>query len=401
MSNKSAKFTHLAINTMRKKSGEIYQARLSAKYGRQTIGLGSDYVKALNLAKAIDERISQFLANSQPIDLDALKALVNDANEASKPDVPKVITKGTISQLWDDYVAFHVSLGAWEETYIRTHIDGITRLLAKSPYQRLEDKQKLVSWIFEDKARSPKTSKDRFKLIVAGIDWASKQGLIPRSWGIEYRDLLENVSKATKRASSDDERSVDIFSVREVYIILQALETDAFSRFTGKHSQYHKYVYFCWLCGCRPSEAIALKWENIDLNKGLINFCEGEVLASGKVIRKEGTKTVKSRIFPINEELRSLLGSIPHRQGYVFRNALGKPISQQAFNGVWKTVLKAAGIPYRVPYQLRHTMISYHANNDFPLHKLSELVGNSEKILTDRYLKLDIERISLPDVIKP
>lgn len=58
------------------------------------------------------------------------------------------------------------------------------------------------------------------------------------------------------------------------------------------------------------------------------------------------------------------------------------------------------GIKYRVPYQLRHTMISYHANNHYPIHKLAELVDNSEQIIKEHYLKLDIERINLPDVIK-
>ncbi|WP_364421529.1 hypothetical protein, partial [Moorena sp. SIO3H5] len=57
-------------------------------------------------------------------------------------------------------------------------------------------------------------------------------------------------------------------------------------------------------------------------------------------------------------------------------------------------------IRYRVPYQLRHSMISYHANNDYPLHKLSELVGNSEEIIKEHYLQLDIERINLPEVLR-
>ena len=39
-------------------------------------------------------------------------------------------------------------------------------------------------------------------------------------------------------------------------------------------------------------------------------------------------------------------------------------------------------------------MISYHANNDYPVHKLCEIVGNSEKIIKEHYLKLDIERLT-------
>jgi integrase len=159
-------------------------------------------------------------------------------------------------------------------------------------------------------------------------------------------------------------------------------------------------VYFCWLTGCRPSEAIALKWENVDLARNRLRFAEAQVNASGKIVKKKGTKTEASRLVPINSELKELLTSIPHRKGYVFLNKSEKAISQQALNGIWKTLLQNMGIRYRVPYQLRHTMISYHANNDYPIHKLAELVGNSEEVIKEYYLKIDIERINLPDVIK-
>ena len=97
--------------------------------------------------------------------------------------------------------------------------------------------------------------------------------------------------------------------------------------------------------------------------------------------------------------IQDLLESIPHRTGYVFQNDRGKAINQHALNVIWKTVIEGISIRYRIPYQLRHTMISYHANNDFPIHKLARLVGNSPDVITEHYLHLDIERIRLPEVI--
>nr|WP_285962855.1 site-specific integrase [Oscillatoria laete-virens] len=396
-----SEFKHLSVMTMKTPSGNMYQLRLSAQWGRKTIGLGSDRFFALNLALEVDESIEECRTKGKDVEIDSLKELVKSRRETTPPRVLKIVEKDDLAILWDNYVTFHRSKGAWEETYVLTHIKTVGSLVGKCPYQKLENKQEIVRWLFDDPKRSPATSKNRLKLIVAAIDWASKQGQISRHWGIEYRDLLESISIKTCQSPNDeDESNIEIFSVKEVYQILEALKTDCFSRFKGKHHQYYKYVYFCWLTGCRPSEAIALKWENVDLSKNNIKFCEGRVNASGQIIEKKGTKTAPSRLFPINEELRNLLESIPKNQGYVFRNAMGKPISQQAFNGVWRTLLNRAGIPYRMPYQLRHTMISYHANNDFPIQKLCQLVGNSEKVLRERYLKLDIERIGLPGVVK-
>lgn len=392
--------------TMNTSYGAMYQLRLSSKLGRKTIGLGSDKIQALNLALMVDEEIEKWIVNNEVIEIDYLKTLVKTTQSNIKTNKSKklrVVEETDLTVLWSKYVSSHTAIKLWEETYILTTIQTVGNLIKRCPFQRLEQKNELVEWLFSDKNRSQKTNKDRLKLIVAAIDWNSKTGNIPRKWGIEYRDLLTSITITTENKTSatcEDEEEIDIFTVKEVYQILDALKNETYSRFKGKHSQYYKYVYFCWLTGCRPSEAIALKWENIDLQKKRIKFCEGQVNASGRIIKKKGTKTVPIRYFPINEELMELVNSIPQRTNYVFTNINGEPISQQGLNGVWRTLLESMGIRYRVPYQLRHTMISYHANNDYPIHKLTELVGNSEKVIKEHYLKLDIERISLPGIIK-
>lgn len=397
-------YKHLSVMTMKTEYGHMYQLRLSSKLGRKTIGLGSDRIQALNLALLIDSEIDRCIAKENAVELDALKDLVKQKQvefKIKKNDSIRLVEKDDLQILWDKYVSFHVSVKAWTETYILTTIKTVTSLIQQCPIQKLERKSDLVEWLFNNSLRSPKTSKDRLKLIVAAIDWNSKHGNIPRYWGIEYRDFLSSINiKSHKKFSDDEIQGIDIYTLDEVYRILEALKNNTYSRFKNAHTQYYKYVYFCWLTGCRPSEAVALKWENVDLARNRLNFVEAQVNASGKIVKKKGTKTESSRFIPINRELRDLLNSIPYRKGYVFLNKLSNPISQQALNGVWRTLLDSMGIRYRVPYQLRHTMISYHANNDYPIHKLAEVVGNSEQIIKEHYLKLDIERIYLPDVIR-
>lgn len=398
--NDDPKFQNCALQIMRKPEGVFYQCRLSLRLGRKTIGLGSDKLAALNALAAIDQRINEFLSANQDVDLDTLKAIASQNDQTKKPI--KVIQKDDLQVLWDNYVSFHTALNCWEETYVLTHIKIVTSLVKKCPHQKIDEKNQIVQWFFGDKKRTAKTSKDRFKLVVAAIDWNAKQGNIPRHWGIEYRDLLSsiNVKVSKSKVVNNEDDQIEIFSVKEVYQILEAFKNESFSRFKGKHFQYYKFVYFLWLTGCRPNEAVALKWENVNLLGNKITFKEGEVTVSGKRIKKAGTKTVNSRQFPLNGELKELLESIPSRSGYVFESATGNPISHQQARRVWNQILDNLGLKHRNLYQLRHTMISYHANNDFPLHKLAELVGNSEAIIKEHYLKLNIERIVLPDVIK-
>ncbi|QKQ76450.1 tyrosine-type recombinase/integrase [Nostoc sp. TCL240-02] len=401
-----SRYTHLSVGAVKNEDGTFYRLRFSTALGRKTIGLSSDELQAYNIAMLVDEEVTRQLATSTEVDLDSLRELVKSELSKVKQKQGKsnirLIEKDDLCVLWDNYVNFHVSLGQWSETYIQSHISLIRRLLESCPVTKLEQKQELVEWLFSSNTRTKQTSKDRLKLIVAAIDWNSKHGNIPRRWGIEYRDLLNgiNIKQEKKVAYKDDDTQIDIFKVKEIYQILEAFRDDTLSRVSGKHRQYWRYVTFLWLTGCRPSEAVALKWDNVDLNKKRIKICEVEMVRGGQRITRASTKTVTYRFFPINNELEELLLLGSKRTGYVFVNGEGKPISHAAFYSVWGTVLKKLNLHYRVPYQLRHTMISYHANNDYPLHKLAELVGNSEEVIKEHYLRLDIERISLPGIIK-
>jgi integrase len=398
-------YKHLSINTMVSGKFTNYQLRLSSRLGRKTIGVGSNYLAALNIAQTIDDEISRQLAMGDDLDIDSLKSLAFNElarTKEKRQGTVRVVEKDDLQVLWQRYVEYNKTIGTWCESTVLTTVSTVTSIINDCPVQKLEQKSELVKWFFSNSQRSPKTSKDRLKWIVSAIDWNSKQGNIPRKWGIEYRDLLESIKlKDIQRSNfQDDDNELDIFSVKEVYQILDALKTEQYVKRKGTHKQYHLYVYFLWLTGCRPSEAVALKWDNVDIDRNRIRFCENQVNASGTIVKKKGTKTVDFRYFPVNEEMRELLSKVQSKHSYVFTNKLGKCISQQALNGVWKNLLSAMNIRYRVPYQLRHTMISYHCNNDYPIHKLAEIVGNSEAIIKQHYLKLDIEKIFLPDVIR-
>ncbi|MEA5620519.1 site-specific integrase [Cronbergia sp. UHCC 0137] len=390
---------------MKTTSGLMYQARLSSRFGRKTIGLGSNELQALNVALVIDEHIIKQLAIGDEIDLDELKSITRtelDRYKQKKQPTIKVVEKDDLSVLWSKYVEYHTTLKLWSDTTIKTAVQTCTSIIQNCPYQKLEQRQDLFLWVFSDDKRSQATSKTRLKWIVACIDWNSKQGNIPRKWGIEYRDAFSGLKLKDTKVDNKftDDTDISIFTVDEIYLILSAFKNGSYETQRGTHSQYYEYVYFLWLTGCRPSEATALKWKHVNLQKNHIKFCENRVNASGKIIESAGTKTEDSRLFPINAELHALLTNVKTRKDYVFLNRRYEPISQHAFCRVWKTVLEGIGLPYRIPYQLRHSMISYHANNDYPIHKLAEIVGNSEKIIKEHYLKLDIERISLPGIIR-
>lgn len=401
-------FKHCSINTSKVKEEKYYVVQLSRSLGGKRYSFGKvkneNYNLAVKAAMRVDEYCDRCISSNMLVDINHITQLTK---KVKKPKLELVNTP-KVKSVWDTYVKFHLALNCWSGSYIQTHIATIGNLLNQSDFPTDIDKpSQVLEWLLEGK-RSARTAKARFKLMVAAVDWASKNDRLPRQLGQKWRDCLSSLNgklKADKKAnqieaSESEQEAIDTFSVAEVKTILTALQTESHSRYKGKHYQYYNYVKFLWLTGCRPCEAIALKWENVDLTGKTkkIKFCEGEVMASGKLIKKKGTKTVPFRFFNINTELYELLSSLPRTSEYVFVNDKNMPIVQHALNRVWQKLLPKLEIRYRIPYQLRHSMISYHANNGFPIPQLAKLVGNSEKVITEHYLKVDISSINVPTV---
>lgn len=403
LSNNKPNFKHSNFVIHSPRDKKYIQLQLSNQLGRKRFSFGiesdSNFQKLIKAGIAVDDYVDRCLADSSAISQLDIEQIVRGI---SKPHLVVVKSKN-LKNVWNDYINYHVSLGCWSQSYIRTHLATVGNLINRDGFpQDLNEPSKTLEYLISGK-RSVRTARDRFKLIVAAIDWSSKQDKLDRKLGIKWRDCLNTVNtkiKAEKKNNDRDRSSyeeyIDPFSVREIEIILDALKNETYSRYKGRHYQYYHYVKFLWLTGCRPSEAIALKWDNVNLNQKKIRFCEVEVMASGKLCKRKGTKTEPFRYFPVNADLESLINELDRSSEYVFTGYDDKPIRQNNLSDIWILLLKNLGIKHRIPYQLRHSMISYHANRGFPLSQLSKIVGNSEQIIKEHYLAIDYSMINVP-----
>ncbi|MCC3405391.1 MAG: site-specific integrase [Microcoleus sp. PH2017_10_PVI_O_A] len=147
-------------------------------------------------------------------------------------------------------------------------------------------------------------------------------------------------------------------------------------------------IEFLFLTGCRPSEAIALRWKHIDTNLSQITFCEAFVYGVAK-----DTKTSKSRIFPINPKLRSLLSSIKpvaaDSESLVFPSKTGLIADEHNLaNRQWKPILEILGIRQRPLYNCRHTFISTCLAKGVQVRQVALWVGNSPRTIWEHYAGL-------------
>jgi integrase len=194
-------------------------------------------------------------------------------------------------------------------------------------------------------------------------------------------------------------KPIKCFSDSEVNLIINSFQTDRFKSKSSAycHSYYTSYVKFLAYTGCRPEEAIALTWDDIDISSKAIRFAK----AYSKGILKE-TKNYKIRYFPINQQLESILvGS--HK--LVFPAIGGGYINQQTWHcRYWNTVvnnlvdLKLVKEHLR-SYCLRHSFITRCVRDGLDIASIASISGNSTETIMRYYLaSRDIDSIKLPEL---
>ena len=106
-------------------------------------------------------------------------------------------------------------------------------------------------------------------------------------------------------------------------------------------------VWTLWITGWRRREVQFLKWTDVDMKSGEIKLTE------------DRSKTKVARVFPFRASA-SLTAVIKGRceartfgSVYVFERSPGKPVKD--FRTAWANACEAAGIPGRVPHDLRRS----------------------------------------------
>lgn len=139
---------------------------------------------------------------------------------------------------------------------------------------------------------------------------------------------------------------------------LTAEEVNSILDHMGKYDQQIvNFMEFAFFTGLRPSEAISLRWGDIDQVRGLARVKRARTFGE-----EHETKTFKVRDVELNTRAKAALARQKShtflRNAYVFENPVtGEPYNSEKplRNNYWHTTLKALGMRERAFYQTRHT----------------------------------------------
>lgn len=184
-------------------------------------------------------------------------------------------------------------------------------------------------------------------------------------WAAQQQAIISNPFTSIKplKAAKTTSPTRKPFSRDEIKSLLEAAKT---------HRTLYKWHDFCMTIlylGLRPSEAIGLRWQDIDLVRGEVTINQslardGQGRSGGSSRVRKSTKTGNSRTLDLPNSLLAMLkgrAAAAHApKDLIFLSPKGCPIDDHNFSQrTWKQLCTAAGIPHRVPYACRHTVLSY------------------------------------------
>lgn len=158
---------------------------------------------------------------------------------------------------------------------------------------------------------------------------------------------------------------------------LPAEQLGAFLR-EAKESGVYELYYMDLATGLRRGELLGLKWEDIDLQNGIIHMRRQVARVDGEV-KEIPLKTKNSyRNISISSDAVAMLTEMEaHRvSDYVFPSSTGGPISPDSVNNMLHRVLKRAGLPSIRFHDLRHTFATLALQNGVDIKTVSGILGH-------------------------
>lgn len=222
------------------------------------------------------------------------------------------------------------------------------------------------------KPLAPKTCNNYLAVLRSAFDLAIDDGLIAKSPAGEGKKL---------RSKSQDEEP-DPFSMDELDLVVKHIRR--------KEAAAGDYCEFWGMSGLRTSEINGLRWDSVDLRSGSVLV--HEVRVKGK--QKDSTKTKRARTVWLNERARACIESQRARTqlpgGLVWANPYdGLPWDgyRDFIRSYWAPALRAHGIRYRRPYNLRHTCATMLLMSGVKPALAAKLLGHSLQTFFKKYAK--------------
>ena len=357
----------------------VFEAKLQRKTIRRTIG----DVRAWTIEQARTEanRMRVLIdAGTNPNELDRQQQA-----EAQEREAAAAIAAVTVAEAWSEYLNDRKPM--WGDRHYADHLKlsaaggeprkrgaGVTQPgpLHSLMATRLADldSAQIEAWAAQEGKERPTVARLAWRLLRAFLAWCAEQS--------EYRALVADgnpaKTKRTREALGKPGAKRDAIMREQLpawFAAIQQLPTPAVVA----------YLQFQLLTGCRPSEGIELKWEDVDLKWRTL-------LLRDKV---EG-----DRVIPLPAFLAQVIDALPRRNAYVFASPTVKDAHIQRPSRALHRACMIAGIEPVSPHGLRRSFKSLSEWVEMPTGIVAQIMGHKPSATAERHYTvrpLDLLRV--------
>jgi integrase len=309
-------------------------------------------------------RFDASLVSYQPKIFDGKAPSRQGVNEDGTPD---------LLDLWEKFVSYkkpHISITTLKGDYSR-----VRSALRETAGKGITEPIQVFKYIQGN--RSSLNARRLLMLLNACLTWAVTMELIDSNPIAKAWELFKRTAKVPKQERPES------FETEERDKLIAA----AWS--IPNQFEYAALTEFLFFTGCRPSEAMALEW--IDVQGKTINFSKA-VTSAGK---KAGLKWADKRVIRKSSTITKLLLKIKAHQKegcrkteLVFPAPKGKGYIDWTNYGnrFWKKLFELEpGIRYLSPYHCRHTFATLGLKAGVPYKEMAEHLGNSPEVTFKHY----------------
>jgi integrase len=225
-----------------------------------------------------------------------------------------------------------------------------------------------------EKGLSDSTVRQVYTILRAGLDGAVADGLLARNPAA----LVQRPGVARQEA-----RHLD---ATEVAAVLQAAQA----------SRYHAALALIASTGLRKGEALALRWEHVDLDAGRIRVTATLGRIGKRLVVSEPKSARARREIPLAPAVVTLMRKHRAQQngeklrmgdkwtdtGLVFTTGLGTPVDPRSFLRVMQEAAATAGIAGVGVHTLRHSVAVGWLESGTHIKEVADLLGHSSIAVT-------------------
>jgi len=147
------------------------------------------------------------------------------------------------------------------------------------------------------------------------------------------------------------------------------------------------FFRFCMYHGCRPGEARALKWP--DIENGFVTIAA----AMDQNEYRPCTKEKEIRVIPIHPDCLAEIQTLPRALNMYIFTCRGKPLRKEYVNATWRQARKKAGIDITCYEGTRHSLISQLLNQGYSEALVRQIAGHRCESTIQRYRHIKAESL--------